>query len=95
MIIPNFQNTKIVDRNGYLTEEWQNIFQALFTALQGNVSEEGFHIPQQSAANIATLQTQFAAATNPATYYGDMLYDSTNDLLKVNIAGTFKTITTS
>lgn len=95
MIIPNFQNSRFVNKDGYLTDEWQNIFQALITALQQNLSDEGFLVPQQSAANIAKLQTAFAASTNPATYNGDLIYDSTNDLLKVNIAGTFKTVTTS
>ena len=93
MIIPNFENTQMVDRSGNLTTNWQNILQALFTALQGGVSNEGFNIPQQTTANITKLQTQFAASPNPADYFGVMLYDSTTDQLKVNIAGTFKVVT--
>lgn len=92
MNIPNFENIRFVDEKGYLTESWQNIMQQLFTALQSNVSNEGFQIPQQTTATIATLQTRFAAATDPTVYNGDMLYDSSTDELKVNIAGTFKVV---
>ena len=87
MNIPNFQNTKFVDRSGYLTPEWQLILQQLFQELQKNTSNEGLFIPQQPTATITMLNT--AAST------GALLYDSTNNLLKVNLAGTFKTVTTS
>jgi len=93
MIIPNFENIKFVNRDGYLTDEWQNVLQALFTVLQRNVSNEGFQVPQQPTANIAKLQSQFATTANPADYFGDLVYDSTTDELKVNIAGTFKVVT--
>jgi hypothetical protein len=92
MNIPNFENIQFVDRRGYLTEQWQLIFQQLITALQQNVSNEGFQIPQQPTTTINTLQTQFNSTVDPAVYFGDLLYDSTTDQLKVNIAGTFKVV---
>lgn len=85
MNIANFQNTKFVDRNGYLTDEWQLILQSLFQELQKNTSNEGLFIPQQPTATITALNT--AAST------GALLYDSTTDEAKVNIAGTFRVIT--
>jgi len=92
MIIPNFEYTKLVDENGYLTPQWQSIFQQLITALQTNLSDEGFLPPQQPTTNIATLQTRFNASSAPSNYFGDLIYDSTTDELKVNIAGTFKVV---
>lgn len=92
MILPNFENTKLVDEKGYLTAEWQMILQAFFQTLQKNLSNEGFLIPQQSTATISSLQTQFNASTTPTVYYGDLLYDSTTDEFKVNIAGTFRVV---
>lgn len=91
MKIPNFENVQFT-RQGYLTEEWQNILQELFTSLQNNLSNEGFQIPQQTTANIAALETQFAAAPNPAVYFGNLLYDIDANELKVNINGTFRVV---
>lgn len=95
MNIPNYENVPFVDRDGYLTDQWSLIMQQLITALQNNVSDQGFQVPQQSTTTINSLQSQFAASPLPQMYYGDMLYDSTTDQLKVNIAGTFKVVTVS
>jgi hypothetical protein len=88
MNIQEFVSSKIVDENGYLTQEAQIIFNQLFTQLQINFSDEGLVVPPQSAENIAQLE--LADAEN-----GTLLYDETNDLMKVNIAGVFKTVLTS
>ena len=87
MIIPNFSNIKVVDEKGYFTPDWQNLMQELFSTLQKNLSNEGIIVPQQDAANILSL--------NSGASIGALLYDSDNDLLKVNLAGTFKTVTTA
>ncbi|MDD5212360.1 MAG: hypothetical protein PHV62_08080 [Sulfuricurvum sp.] len=84
MNIPNFENIKFVDSRGYLTEEWQLILQQLFQALQGNLSDEGFKVPQQPTTVINQLNT--------AASKGALLYDSTTNQLKVNISGTFQVI---
>lgn len=69
-----------------LTNEWRSIFQQLFEVLQARIGDEGIVIPSQSAANIGLL-------TNSSN--GTLVYDSTNNLVKINIAGAWKTITTS
>lgn len=92
MILPNFENTQIVDNKGYLTPAWQIIMQAFFQTLQKNLSDEGFLIPQQDTATITDLQTQFNASPTPTAYFGDLLYDSSTDEFKVNIAGTFRVV---
>jgi len=94
MIIPNFENTKVVDENGFLTPVWQLIFQQLITNLQGSLSDEGFLIPQQTTATITTLMTNFNASASPSKYFGNSVYDSTVNKLKVNENGTIKTVVT-
>lgn len=84
MNIPNFLNEKIVDKEGYLTAPWQNMLIQLITELQKNAGNEGLVMPSQTAANIALL-------TNSSN--GTLVYDSTNNIPKVNVNGTFKSIT--
>lgn len=84
--IPAFENIKIVDENGYLTSGWRAILQDLLQVLQYKISDDGFVIPSRTAAELA----QFDGSPN-----GTMVYDSTNDLAKIKIAGTFETITTT
>jgi hypothetical protein len=95
MMIPNFENVRFVNRDGYLTDEWQNIFQSLISSLQTNVSNEGYRVPQQPTTTINMLQSQFASSPSPSVYYGNLLYDSTTNQLKVFLAdNTFHVITT-
>lgn len=84
MNIPNFENIQLVDKNGYLTEQWQNILMQLFTQLQTNLSNEGYKVPQQPTATITTLNTAQSKSA--------LIYDETTDELKVNIAGTFRVV---
>lgn len=84
MNIPNFFVGQFVDKNGYLTPFYQNLFQQLFTQMQANLSNNGIGLPLQDSATIALLNT--TAST------GKMLYDSDTDEAKVNIAGTFRVI---
>ena len=94
MNIPNFENVALTNRGSMLSDTWALILQQLITALQTNLSNEGFRIPQAPTTMITALQTQFALMPDPTVYYGDMLYDTTTDQLKVNIAGTFKVVVT-
>lgn len=87
MKIPNFINERFVDERGHLTEEWQHTLEQLFNELQSQMSDEGHIAPSQDAANIAVLDGDVNKS-------GAILYDETNDQLKVNIAGTFKEIQT-
>jgi hypothetical protein len=83
--IPAFDNIKVIDEKGFWTPEYRAIMQELFQILQIRVSGEGLVMPSLTAANIAKLTT---------SANGAMVYDSTNDLAKLNIAGSFKTIQT-
>lgn len=85
-MIPVFDNIKITDEEGYLTPAWRSIFQQLFETLQINIGPEGLVMPSQTAANINLL------TDSPN---GAMVYDSDNNLAKIRINGTWKTITTS
>lgn len=86
MNIPNFNDTRVADKDGYLTDEWRQIFAQLFSQLQGGISDEGISVPQQNSANITTL-----ADANKA---GTLLYDSDNHNLKANINGNFQSVLT-
>lgn len=82
MNIPNFLNSRIVDKEGYLTPEWSNLLQQLFTELQSNVSNEGYVVPSRETADINKL-----TAKN-----GAFLYDSEAHAAKVIVNGAVKTI---
>lgn len=92
MNIPNYEFAPAISNGGYFSDQWSLILQQLITALQTNLSDNGYLIPQKTTTEINTLQTQFAAAPTPSAYYGDLIYDKTTDQLKVNIAGTFKVV---
>lgn len=79
------RDTPLVDSNGYMTDEWQLYFDNLTVNLQTNFKPEGFVIPPLIATNIALLT---GAASN-----NNVVYDSTNNAFKGNIAGTWKTFT--
>lgn len=86
------RQTPLVDKNGHMHELWQQFFDQLIVQLQTNFRPEGFAIPQQTAANIALLvaNTNSIPPYNPTS---SIIYDSTNNLFKGNISGTWKTFT--
>lgn len=89
MNVPTFSYDKVVDKDGNWSFIWLQIVTQLLQQLQLNFSNEGCVVPEVSAADIVII-----AANLPAN--GTMLYDSTNDLLKVWVGGTggsFKTVT--
>ena len=87
MKIPSFENIKFVDENGMLTPEWRTILWQLFEGLQNNFSNEGLVPPSQTAANIALL--------NPTVSLpGTIVYDTTDNVLKADIANTWQTLET-
>lgn len=79
------RNIKVVDKNGYITPEFQLFLDQLILALQTNFKPEGIVVPQESASDI-TLLTGTQSV-------GNILYDSTNNAFKGNINGTWKTFT--
>lgn len=92
MNIPNFSTSKIVDKDGFLTDEWQQIFMQLFSELQNKASNEGVVMPQQASADVTRLESQKSI--------GAILYDSDTDTFKAcvkkvvgtTITGEFKEI---
>jgi hypothetical protein len=85
-LFPDTPRTKkVLDENGNMTDDWKFFFDNLILSLQTNLKPEGFVIPQQTAANIALL--------TGVTSVANIIYDSTNDEFKGNIAGTWKTFT--
>jgi len=76
-LIPDLpRNPQIIDSNGMLRTEWNLFFDQLILGLQTIFSPEGFKMPQQPAANIASLMGNQSVAV--------ILYDSTNDVFKAN-----------
>lgn len=92
MNIPNYQNTQFTNSNGYLTDPWSLILQQLISALQTNLSDDGYRVPQHTTAEIADLLASFNASSSPSAYFGVLLYDTSTNELKVNINGTFRVI---
>jgi len=86
MELINFEDTKVIDENGYLTPGWKEILSQLIGQLQKNYSQEGLFVPPQTDTNITKLDN---VKSNRA-----LIYDETNDKLLININGTFKEIQT-
>jgi len=84
MLIPSFVNMPLVDKNGIMTPEWCQFFNQLISELQNNVSNEGYKLPFLSTSQINQL-----ADVNKSG--GSLVYDSTLNLPKININGTWKT----
>ena len=85
MKVPNFENIQVVDKNGFLTNEWRQIMTELFTQMHTSLSDEGLIAPSQSTSNITQLSV---AEKNGATFY-----DSDLHAQKVIINGIVKTFT--
>lgn len=85
MMIPNFSHAQLVNKDGYLTPEWEQILSQLFQALQSNFNTQGCQMPKQTADIIAQL--------TDSSKQGAIMYDTDNHLLKANINGVIKTIT--
>jgi hypothetical protein len=77
--------TPFMDERGMMHPLWQFYFDQLTLALQTQFKPEGYVIPPQTAANIANL-TGVQSNNN-------IVYDSTNNHFKGNIAGIWKTFT--
>lgn len=84
MNIPNFIDTKIVDENGKLTNEFRQFFSQLIDQLQYNLSDEGYIIPSQNTVNINKL--------NASNVDNILLIDNDTNELKIKIGGIFRTV---
>ncbi len=88
MNIPNFEDVKVIDKDGFFTDEWRTIMEQLFQALQQNVGDEGFNVPPQSTTNITSI-----VAANPPPPNGRIFYDSTANQFQGMKAGVLRTFT--
>lgn len=79
------RNQPFLNQDGTVNYYWILWFENLVMALQTNLKPEGFVIPQQTTTNIALLTAVQSIA--------NIIYDSTTDEFKGNIAGTWKTFT--
>lgn len=84
MLVPTLVQQQVVDEKGFLTPQWRQFFEQLLQNMQQSLSDEGFLIPPQSAANIALL------TDSPN---GTIIYDETNNEFKGKKAGSFMTFT--
>lgn len=86
MQIPTFDfaGTKLVDKEGNATPEFNQFMSQLVQVLLAGAGPEGLVSPSQTAGNIALL-------THSSN--GTIVYDSTNNAFKGNVSGTFKTFT--
>lgn len=85
MKLPIFEDIKMVNEIGHLTPSWKNILQVLFEFLQYTLSDEGFILPQLSENQI----NQLTSSAN-----GTLVYDSTNNIIKARVNGSWVTIQT-
>jgi hypothetical protein len=79
------RNQPFLNENGSVNDYWLLFFENLVMALQTNFKPEGFVIPTQSTSNIALL--------TGVNSNNNIIYDSTANQFKGNIAGTWKTFT--
>lgn len=88
MIVPTIPETpQVLDENGRLNDIWYNFFLQFTQLLRQNFGTEGLIVPAQPTSNIVQL-------TDPSkTPSGTMLYDTTLNEFKGNVAGVFKTFT--
>lgn len=80
------RNQPLLNKDGTMNDYWMLFFSNMVMALQRNLSPEGFVMPQQTTADINTYLTG-------TTFTGSILYDSTSNQFKGNIAGTWKVFT--
>ena len=74
------------DGSGKPSDALHRIFTNIITQLQINLSDEGYIFPSQNETNINSL--------SGTKHIAKILYDSTNQVMKVNNDGTFKEIYT-
>ncbi len=90
MRIPNFIDCEVIqkeDGKNIWSDIYKQIIIDLITALQDNLSDEGFHLPSQPTVNLNKIAANSKNASIPI-----LIWDSTTSQLKINVGGTFKVI---
>lgn len=86
MIIPSFDLTHLTNEDGSVHPDAKIFFDQLINALQKNLNQEGYKLPQQPTTNITQLNTPESK--------GSVIYDQTTNQAKININGTYKVVPT-
>jgi hypothetical protein len=90
MIIPTFSRLQAVNKEGFFTDEMQNLFDVTFQQMQQALSNDGIEVPQLPTASI----NQIASASNAnAKPNGTIWYDSNTNQFKGKINGAVKVFT--
>lgn len=87
MYIPVFSNVRYVQDSGYLTPEMQIYNDELNQALQNGLSDNGWTLPQITAANLAAIESQMPNGT--------MWYESDAHEVVIKINGALRKVTTT
>lgn len=74
MNIPNFVDSQIVDKDGFLTPSWQQFFTQLVLTLQQNAGTEGVVMP-------TVTDPQNSLLTN--SQLGTVIYNKDQNVLRV------------
>lgn len=85
MKIPSLTSWQIADKTGMATPAFQQFMSELITVLQQNFNDEGIFMPQQTTANITTLNTGQSTSA--------VVYDSNTNQFKGCVNGVFKIFT--
>ena len=86
MNIPDLIRSPIAQEGGRMTPQFQGVMNQIITELQTGVGKFSFNCPQLSALDIT------AAVAEGKIPNGGIVYDTTNNLPKIMVAGTLRTI---
>lgn len=90
-IIPNLPASEFLrkdEKGSYSVHpDWMGVLRQLTIALQTNISNEGFKMPQQNSTNVTSLNTPKSI--------GSIVYNNETHAFMGNVNGVFKTFTTS
>jgi len=92
--IPTFANIQFVEENGYLTKAMLNYIDELNQALQNGLSDNGWTLPQVTAAQLTEI---FALTGNREMPNGTMWYvtDAVPPVVVIKIDGALRKVTTT
>lgn len=87
MYFPVFINTMFVDKNGFLTPDMQSYMDLQNQALQNGLSNNGWTLPQVTAAQLVAVQ--------PVMPDGTMWYETDAHEFVIKINGALRKVTTT
>jgi hypothetical protein len=79
MRIPNIPVGKVLNEEGYLSDEFKTFFYELIKTMQENLGDEGLVSPTQTASNLTIIQNNVLPNGAYSCKFGTTLYDSTNN----------------